>query len=110
MASLYPRRNVFIIVDSATQHKAAEVQDFLSKLNKERSENIGAGRVVLGFIREHLTSIIQVGDFVFNRPIKNMIRTKYRKFRHDQHVPLTGHQMEHVGRDGTSDILFGSCS
>ena len=68
---------IVIIIDEATQHCSDEVRAFVASLNAK----LNPGRVVLSYIRAHLTSILQVGDFVFNSPIKNTIRKKYWAFR-----------------------------
>lgn len=78
-------QKIVIIVDRAKQHFSAEVKDFLNSFN----DSIKPRRVVLTYINEHLTSILQVGDVAFNKPIKDAIVKRYWRFRHDSGEPLS---------------------
>jgi hypothetical protein len=79
---MFPSKTTVIIVDRATQHDSEEVRSFVEEMNGD--EDFKPGHIVLAFVREHLTSIIQVGDVMFNRPIKHAIRKKYWELRHSR--------------------------
>ena len=62
--------------------------------NETKADSGDPGRIVLAYIAEHLTSILQVGDVVFNKPIKDSIRRRYWRFRDQQPLAERGRRFK----------------
>ena len=81
---MHPGKVNLHIVDRAKQHYSEEVCTWVREFNETKADSGDEGRIVLAYIAEHLTSILQVGDVVFNKPIKDSIRRRYWRFRDQQ--------------------------
>eukprot|EP00474_Spongospora_subterranea_P004024 CRZ04482.1 hypothetical protein [Spongospora subterranea] len=99
---LFPNRTIGLTVDRCRQHYGTEIDSFVDTLNKDESI---PGKIVLGYIGEGLTPILQVPDVCINRALKQRIQSKYYLLRNDKAPQFRPGEKFHVTRDDMIGII-----
>jgi hypothetical protein len=93
-----------LIWDKCTAHSGPDLDEWVENYNRQD----GPGRLIIGYIPEGMTSLMQVCDVVVNRRFKQELSARYHDYRMVKTAAMEPGQTLKVPRDQFISFLEGA--